>query len=370
VRALRRILKIVVLVLLILIVVGGAFIGNILTSNPYPRPEADGWARLKDIPHPRGEVGATTVVPGPAGTQDICPEGPCSPQFFVVGGLAGVLGKTTGQVDILDAGTGKWRTGPKLPEPRHHPAAASIDGAVYVTGGSRKAAKWKPESNLWVLRPGEDTWDRLPDMPEGRMAHAMVASNGKLYVIGGRGETTRVLIYDRTTGWTAGAAMPNRRDHLGAVFVQGKIYAIGGRRSAIMRNVDIYDIATDTWSQGPALPYATSGMAAELLSDGRIHVIGGENPKTFGGGVVDRHQILDLASGTWATGPKPLLTVHGAASDEIAGVLLVVGGARRQGTYSVLAWTGVTQRFDPKEAPRPLPTSSGSPAPTESLPGE
>jgi len=317
VRTLKRVLKVAALVLIVLLVIGGAFIGNLLTSNPYPRPEAGGWVRLKDMPHPRGEGGATIILPGPAGTQDICPTAPCAPQFLVAGGIRGPLGKTVDLVDILDAGSGKWRSGPALPEPRHHPAAAAIDGATYLSGGARTARNWTPERNLWVLRPGSDQWDRLPEMPEARMAHQMIAAGGKLYVIGGRGPSSRVLIYDRTTGWTEGAAMPGPRDHLGAVLVQNKIYAIGGRRNTVLRRVDIYDIPTDTWSPGPSLPKPTSGMAAELLADGRIHVVGGEDPSTFGGGVVDRHYILDIASGTWGVGPKALLPVHGAASDEV-----------------------------------------------------
>jgi len=367
VRTLKRVLKVAALVLIVLLVIGGAFIGNLLTSNPYPRPEAGGWVRLKDMPHPRGEGGATIILPGPAGTQDICPTAPCAPQFLVAGGIRGPLGKTVDLVDILDAGSGKWRSGPALPEPRHHPAAAAIDGATYLSGGARTARNWTPERNLWVLRPGSDQWDRLPEMPEARMAHQMIAAGGKLYVIGGRGPSSRVLIYDRTTGWTEGAAMPGPRDHLGAVLVQNKIYAIGGRRNTVLRRVDIYDIPTDTWSPGPSLPKPTSGMAAELLADGRIHVVGGEDPSTFGGGVVDRHYILDIASGTWGVGPKALLPVHGAASDEVAGVLVIAGGARRQGTLSVLAWTGLTQRFNPREAPEtPFPSRSPSPSPSPS----
>jgi hypothetical protein len=170
--------------------------------------------------------------------------------------------------------------------------------------------------------------------------------------------------------------MPGPRDHLAAVLVQNKIYAIGGRRDSVLRRVDIYDIPTDTWSAGPSLPKPTSGMAAELLADGRIHVVGGEDPATFGGGVVDRHYILDIASGRWGAGPKALLPVHGAASDEVAGVLLIAGGARRQGTLSVLSWTGVTQRFNPREAPltpfpsaTPSPAASSTPQPGGTLPG-
>ena len=365
--------------MVVILVILGAFVGNLLTSNTYPRSEADGWVRLNDMPHPRGETGATIVLPGPTGTQDICPPhatGGCEPQFLVAGGIRGLLGKTVDTVDILDARTGKWRSGPALPEPRHHPGAAAIDGATYISGGARKASKWTPERNLWVLRPGSGSWDPLPDMPEARMAHAMLAFNGKLYVIGGRGKTSRVLIYDRTSGWTEGAAMPEPRDHLGAVLVQNKIYAIGGRRNAVLRRVDIYDIPTDTWAPGPPLPKPTSGMAAELLADGRIHVVGGEDPGTFGGGVVDRHYVLDIASGRWGTGPKALLAVHGAASDEIAGLLLIAGGSRRQGTLSVLAWTGVLQSFNPREAPvgsqpsrTPSPTRSSAPQPGGTLPG-
>ena len=367
----RRVLRITALVVVVLFVIFGAYIGNLLTSNTYPRPDADGWARLKDLPHARGESGATSVSPGPPGTPDICPSSPCLQQFYVVGGIAGLLGKTTDKVDILNAGTGEWRAGPALPQPRHHPGVAAIEGAVYVTGGSRKAANWKPEKNLWVLRAGSDRWEDLPDMPEGRMGHAMVTSGGKLYVIGGRGETSRVLIYDRTTGWTEGAPMPQKRDHLGAVLVGGKIYAIGGRDSRILDRVDVYEIATDTWTEGPKLPSPTSGMAAELLSDGRIHVVGGEDPGTIGGHVIDRHFILDPATGTWSRGPLALLAVHGAAAGEVEGLLVIAGGARRQGALSVLAWTGVTQRFNVREAPNaqaPSPTPRPSPSPTASSP--
>lgn len=372
---LRKILRVSALVLVVVLVLGGAYLGYLLTSNSYPGPDADGWIRIKDIDRPRGEVGATFAIPGPPGTPDICPDAPCEPQFYVVGGLAGPLGKTVADVDILDARLGTWRQGPPLPEPRHHPAAASIGGAVFVSGGAVKATNWRPERNLWVLRPGSDTWEELPDMPEGRMGHAMVAFNGKLYVIGGRGETSGVLVYDLELGWSTKAEMPGKRDHLAAVEYRGKIYAIGGRDDRILRRVDVYDVGADSWSDGPELPSATSGMAAELLKDGRIHVVGGEDPGTFGGRVIDRHFVLDPEAGTWTTGPKPQLAVHGAGADQVAGILLIVGGSRRQGAFSTLAWTGVATRFEPVAAaptatpsPTPSPTPTATPTPTSTSP--
>src|SRR5437867_4331702 len=102
-------------------------------------------------------------------------------------------------------------------------------------------------------------------------------------------------------------------------------------------------------------------MAAALLADGRIHVIGGEDPGTIGGHVVDRHFVLDLTTNSWIAGPRALLAVHGPAFGEVAGELIIAGGARRQGTYSTLAWTGVTQKFDPRDAQAAAP---GTVAPT------
>ena len=373
-RKFRQIARIAALALVVLLVIGGAYLGYLLTSNTYPTPDADGWLRMQDMPRPRGETGATFALPGPPGTPDICPEAPCEPQFFVVGGLSGPLAKTVTDVDILDARLGRWRQGPPLLEERHHPAAASIGGAVYVTGGSKNARAWVPEAQTWVLRPGSETWDPLPDMPEGRMGHAMLAIEGKLYVIGGRGESSRVLIYDLEEGWSTGAPMPGPRDHLAAVQVgpttNAKIYALGGRDDQIRARVDIYDVTADTWTSGPPMPAPTSGMAAEILQDGRIHVIGGEDPGTLGGGVNDVHFALDPDTGVWSTGPKARLAVHGAASDQVAGILLIAGGSRRHGAWSVLAWTGATFRFVPGviASPTPSPTASPSPAATGTSP--
>jgi hypothetical protein len=184
-------------------------------------------------------------------------------------------------------------------------------------------------------------------MPEARMAHQMVAVGSRLYVLGGRGATGRVLIYDAQGGfWTIGAPMPEPRDHLAAVVVGSTIWAIGGRDTALTQRVDIYDTRTDTWSPGPPLPIAMSAMAAGVLSDG-IHVVGGEDPATFGGHVIDQHYVITPGQRVWRSAPLPILPVHGASFAVVGSSLIVAGGARRQGTLSVLGWTGLTQAFTP-----------------------
>src|SRR2546422_827413 len=60
VRALKRVVKIIAITLAVAIVVACALIGYLLTSNPQPRAESEGWARIRaDLPRPRGEVGST-----------------------------------------------------------------------------------------------------------------------------------------------------------------------------------------------------------------------------------------------------------------------------------------------------------------------
>jgi Kelch motif protein len=345
----RRALRVGGIVLLMLAVALGAFLGYLATSSPQPRDASPGWVRLRDMPHSRGEVGSAVVTAVRNGP-NICAKPPCPEQLlYVVGGLRGTAAKAVDLVDVYDPEGDVWSIGPRLPEPRHHPAAASLNGFLYASGGAVDPARWTPERNFWVLGPGRGNWERLLDMPQGRMGHAMVTVGEKLYVVGGRGGA-RVEIFDPATGWKLGAAMPHPRDHLAAVAVGNRIYAIGGRDAKILDRVDVYDTVTDAWSAGPKMPKPASAMVAALLADGKIHVVGGENPGTLGGAVIDRHIVLNPTSGAWLPSTAPLLAVHGAASGVTGGFMVSAGGARRQGALSVLAWTGVTQRFDPRGA--------------------
>ena len=62
---------------------------------------------------------------------------------------------------------------------------------------------------------------------------------------------------------------------------------------------EIYDPATDSWSEGPPLPTGRSGSAGALL-DGRFYVFGGEasdgTGRTF---IVDVAERFDPARNAW-----------------------------------------------------------------------
>lgn len=324
-----RIVRRVLLPLGALAVVFALLIAYLFFTTPKPRDAVGGWSRLADLPVGRGEVASAVL----------------GDRLLVIGGLQGGLAGTTDRVDVYDASEDAWTQGPPLPEPRHHAAAATIGDTVYVTGGSKKATDWTPEANVWSWRAGADEWEVLDPMPQGRMAHQLLEVDGRLYAIGGRGGAD-VLIFEPAAGWTRGAPIPQARDHLAAVVEPSgspRIYAIGGRNQEVLSRVDVYDVAGDAWTDGPELPVPMSAMAAGVAG-GRIHVVGGEDPATFGGGVIDRHLVLNDA---WTEVHVPVVSPHGAASGVIGDGLVISGGALRQGALSVLAWTAVTQRFDP-----------------------
>lgn len=321
----------IVLILLLGVVLSAVTYLAVLTlGNPGPR-ESAGWTLLATLPTARGETAAAVA----------------GDHLYVIGGLTGLGGDASAEVSVYDPADDAWKGAPAVPSPRHHAAAAGLDGTVYVSGGGPSASDWTPQATVWALDPDAATWRDLAPMPEGRLGHRMLAIGQTLYVIGGVGDSGRVLAYDVAGGtWMAGAEMPSPRDHLAAVVVDGEIWAIGGRSGGQNHGrVDIYDPGTDHWREGPPLPDPTSG-ATEGLLDGVILMSGGENPN----GVIDRHWQLDTTLGdaaAWEPLPSPPLTVHGAHGATLDGRFLIVGGALRQGAFSRFSWTGANQAYQP-----------------------
>ena len=323
---------------LLIVIAAAALVAAFWLQASAPSPsEATGWAQVAPMPTARGEL-ATTVTRGNDGQR-----------LWVIGGLAG-LARTVDAVEVYDPEPDQWSEGPPLPEARHHLASAAVGASVYVSGGASDVLTWEGERSLWRLSPGETSWQHLPDMPEARWGHRMVAVDDRLYVVGGHGETARVLIYDPEDGWSTGAPMERQRDHLMVVAVDREVWAIGGRSGRGGQNhsrVDIYDVDEDSWRSGPPLPFPTSG-ASEGLVDNSLLIIGGEDPATFGGGIVHAHWRLDVAADEleWEPAPPPMLAVHGVEGAVVDGNLYVAGGAGRHGFWSVFSWTNAVQRLD------------------------
>lgn len=326
----RRVSSVAAKVIVAVVLIVAIVVVVLRLTNPDPR-SSDGWTERATMPDERGEVASAVV----------------GDRLVVMGGLRGA-GTTSDAVSVYDTG-GRWRRGDRLPAGRHHAAAAADDAYVYLSGGAASATDWTAADDLWRAEPG-GSWEDLATMPEGRQSHDMVHVDGKLYVVGGVGPGGRdgdTLVYDIAgDSWERLGPLPSGRDHLRAVAVGRHVWAIGGRAGGITDRVDILDTRSGRWRRGPDLPVAMSAMGVGAI-DGAIHVVGGEDPHPVTGGVIDEHFVLPQGADAWEDAPLPALPVHGPASGVLDGRLVITGGASRQGAFSTLSWTGVTQVFDP-----------------------
>ena len=198
-----------------------------------------------------------------------------------------------------------WEVITQLPTKRWEFSTAVVDDKVYIIGGSLFENNAGPFglSTVEVYDPQTNTWQRGADMPTPRTDAKAAVVNGTIYVFGGYNSkdnflqhwkmADRVEAYDPLTDtWTRKKEMPISRFYFGLGVVAGKVYLIGGTaglgagQEQRMDRVDIYDPATDTWAKGPKMPTRRDPGGVAVVSI-RIYVIGGVGwplPQQWGAG--------------------------------------------------------------------------------------
>ena len=131
--------------------------------------------------------------------------------------------------------------------------------------------------------------------------------------------------YDPTTdAWSAISSMPDARTNGSAVTApNGFTYLFGGYTSDPSQNtpdisVDMYDVATDTWTTVNALPQNMSDARAAVGNDGKIYIFttdGGTAGYSYDPSTNSFTQLLDVpklhAECGVATGPDGLIYLFG-----------------------------------------------------------
>ncbi len=122
-------------------------------------------------------------------------------------------------------------------------------------------------------------WEPLTALPEPRSSHAATVIGSQVYVVGGWNMSGEEPTVWHQTAWTADlgqsplqwqpiAAPPFQRRALSLAAHHGKLYAVGGmaKEGGPSARMDVYDPATDSWTQGPSLqgpPMAGFGCWAQ-----------------------------------------------------------------------------------------------------------
>lgn len=225
-------------------------------------------------------------------------------------------------------------------------------------GGGSSPATAEPTPAPAVLPAG---WTRLADLPTGVAKFGLTALNGRLYVTGGYDTLSTVWMYDIATDtWSAGPALPRATDNVATLATSDRVWAIGGEAGAVLQS---YDPVTRTWSLAPNAPTIRFASAAGVLA-GRLHVAGGWNASNTASASLTRHDIFDPSVPGWV-GASPLLTARNAAAGAVVGGKFYVAGGRtpgiRRGDQTPLASVEVyTPGSDRWDTAAPLPTARGS----------
>lgn len=247
--------------------------------------------------------------------------------MYVIGGRSRCCGpgQVTDAVRAYDATANAWTAKARIPvRLMSTNGAAELDGRIYVSGGFTRRwdearQVWRRETlaSLYVYTPATNRWARKRDMPIAMVNGASVGHRGKLYVAAAcyyedpcpSGESV-VWRYDPAADrWTRFADRPRDWWNVSAGLIGGRLYLVEEFTGAL----DILDLATGTWTSGPERPYRACNTAATSLQ-ARLYLFGWcddypTDPETHPRGLV-----FDPGSDAWSeVAPVPISTGASAA---------------------------------------------------------
>jgi hypothetical protein len=248
----------------------------------------------------------------------------------------------------LSAQTGQWtilKTRDQVAN-RNECGMVAVKGNLYVIGGDRSGSRSLESLSLKTLK-----WTKHADAPVDMHHFQAVTDQQKIYVLEAFSEggfpdqipMANVLIYNIATDtWTQGAKIPEarRRAGAGAAAYGGKFYLVAGiqhgHSSGTTNMFDEYDPKTNKWKVLPNAPNIRDHASAAVIND-KLYAVGGRNTSyhepdnfmAFFSHTVTEVDCYDFKSGTWSTLPAKLpLGSGGGAAVNYNDRLYYMGGER------------------------------------------
>jgi N-acetylneuraminic acid mutarotase len=245
----------------------------------------------------------------------------------------------------FDPDAGQWLAPPTmLSERSRHSATLMPSGAVLIAGGVKSSSETLNTADLYIPETG--LWRSTTPMPSARESHAAVLlPSGKVLVVGGRvgnEPLSTAIIYDpaHNGSWSPTAPLHIARfNHTATVLASGKVLVVGGQRPIvpgggieILSTAELYDPATGLWTRMENSP-ARFLHTATLLRDGRVFIVGGQEPGGNGSSATTTATLYDpTGQGSWnAALPMSTSRYEHTATLLPSGQVLIVGGHRTPG---------------------------------------
>jgi len=293
--------------------IGGANgAGTALATVEAYNPTTNTWnANLPAMPTAR--YGAAVAVANVL--SQTYPPGPTISMIFVAGGYD-ANGNALSTVEAFNTSTHTWSSVGPLVNARGYfglfpPTETATGDILLAIGGYNGAAA----VNIVEQSPGlgitnstaswGDVGGNVYSLPTPLWGFGAVQNSDSeglgLYVFGGSssaGSTNAVLAWNyNTNAWVSQATMPQAASFsavafdgtlLNVVYVLGGL-TVSGAMQTVLNTAQIYNLGTNTWTSGPALPTArwNTGTAAV---NGLVYVIGGDKGNSTPTNVVEMYQ--------------------------------------------------------------------------------
>ena len=242
------------------------------------------------------------------------------------------------------ASIGAWTEQASYPIATSGHAVVSVGGNVYSFGGIVNNAAI---TNAYKYSPATNTWTPIAPLPAPRGWFSGASDGTYIYLLGGVDQnfntTATLWRYDPASN-TYNTSLPSYTIPTyfhACAYLNGKIYRIAGAAIGTDFHVEVYDIATNTWSMAANYPFANHNLMAVAL--GSYIYAGGGNASP------DKTYRYDPSTDTWddaAVADFPAGR-SSAASGAYNGKWLLAGGDVNFATSnSAIAWDPATNTWN------------------------
>ncbi|MGQ7843157.1 Kelch repeat-containing protein [Granulosicoccus sp. 3-233] len=254
-------------------------------------------------------------------------------------------GRGSRPIEVYDSSTKRWRVIGNPPEELHHFQPVVIGSKIYVIGAFTCCYPDEPSvQTIHVFDTATEQWSTAGKIPSNRLrgSAGAVVHDGEIYLVGGNTQGHdggAVNWFDRydpvSKDWDTLPNAPHARDHFMAVIVDGKLVAAAGRESDqpntfddAVRQTDVYDFSTNSWSTGANIPTVRAGVFAAPAGN-EVLVAGGEIDTS--GVALDVTEAYNVKTNSWRTLKSLLQARHSGGSATIGSQWHVVSGSVRKG---------------------------------------
>ena len=171
-------------------------------------------------------------------------------KIYVVGGYSLTSSTYLNRVEIYDPASNSWTTGTSLPAPRSQPMMGTVNGKLYVAGGSDAGGAL---TNGLVFDPGSNTWTTIAPPPMS--GYGSVVLGGKLYGVSVGPSQNQLQAYNPASNtWSTNFASMTTGFHDGVAADETaqKIFGVGGWNGNYVSALEIFSAPGEViWTATP-----------------------------------------------------------------------------------------------------------------------